>query len=170
MSIAIRAAEPEDWPTIVDFNCRLAEESEGKMLDRAHVEPGVKRLLADPRRGRYFLAVMREGEQTAETGSGVLKGHEIIVGQLMHTFEWSDWRNGDIWWLQSVYVHPDFRRQGVFRALFEHLRTEAQADPGVVGLRLYVEQENKRAHATYEKLGFESGDYFVMQHMLRRQV
>jgi ribosomal protein S18 acetylase RimI-like enzyme len=86
----------------------------------------------------------------------------------MHTFEWSDWRNGDIWWLQSVYVHPDFRRQGVFRALFEHLRREAEADPGVVGLRLYVEEQNAHAHATYKTLGLKPGGYFVMERMVRR--
>ena len=67
---------------------------------------------------------------------------------MMHTREWSDWRNGDIWWIQSVYVHPDYRRQGVFRSLYGHLRTLAESDPGVVGLRLYVEQENQAARAT----------------------
>lgn len=154
MNIQIRPAASEDWPTIVDFNCRLAEESEGKQLDRSHVEPGVKALLADPRKGRYLLAC----------------AGGRLVGQLMHTFEWSDWRNGDIWWLQSVYVHPDFRRQGVFRALFERLRTEAEADPGVVGLRLYVEEHNHHAHETYKNLGLMPGGYFVMEKMHRRSV
>jgi GNAT superfamily N-acetyltransferase len=148
----VRPAVPDDWPVIVEFNCLLAEESEGKRLDRAHVEPGVKALLADPRKGRYFVAEA-DGE---------------IVGQLMHTYEWSDWRNGDIWWLQSVYVHRDYRRQGVFRALFDRLRSEAEADLGVVGLRLYVEEQNTRAHATYENLSFRMGGYFVMERMLRR--
>lgn len=156
MSITIRPAVPDDWPTIVEFNCRLAEESEGKRLDRADVEPGVRALLADPRKGRYFVAEAKETEAPR------------VVGQLMHTFEWSDWRNGDIWWLQSVYVHPEFRRRGVFTALFEHLRSEAEADPGVVGLRLYVEEQNARAHATYEKLGLTPGGYFVMEKMIRR--
>ena len=97
---SIRPAQPDDWPVVVDFNSRLAEESEGKVLDRAHLVPGVQALLADPAKGRYFVAE-KDGQ---------------IIGQLMHTREWSDWRNGDIWWLQSVYVHPDYRRQGVFRA------------------------------------------------------
>jgi GNAT superfamily N-acetyltransferase len=114
MSIDIRPAVPDDWPTIVDFNCRLAEESEGKALDCAHVEPGVKAVLADPRKGRYFIA----------------KSDGRPVGQLMHTREWSDWRNGDIWWLQSVYVHRDFRRQGVFRGLFDRLKG-GNSSPGV---------------------------------------
>jgi len=154
MPVTVRPAVPDDWPIIVDFNCRLAEESEGKKLDRAHVEPGVRTLLADPRRGRYLVA-MAENRP---------------VGQLMHTYEWSDWRNGDIWWLQSVYVHPDFRRQGVFRALFEKLRSDAEADPAVVGLRLYVEEHNRQAHETYRKLGLASGGYFVMERMHRRSV
>lgn len=154
MQIEIRPASVEDWPVIVAFNCDLALESEGKVLNREHVEPGVQALLIDPRKGRYLLALV-EGR---------------IVGQLMHTFEWSDWRNGDIWWLQSVYVHPDFRRHGVFRALFEHLKTQALADPGVVGLRLYVEEQNTRAHETYRQLGLDEGGYFVMEKMHRRSV
>ena len=154
MTIEIRLANRDDWPTIVEFNCLLAEESEGKQLDRQHVEPGVQAILDDSRKGRYFVASV-EGR---------------IVGQLMHTYEWSDWRNGDIWWLQSVYVLPDFRRQGVFQALFERLRSEAEADPAVVGLRLYVEEQNTRAHETYRKLGLDNGGYFVMQKFHRRGV
>jgi ribosomal protein S18 acetylase RimI-like enzyme len=154
MPITVRLAVPDDWPTIVEFNCLLAEESEGKTLDRTHVEPGVRALLADPRKGRYLVA--------NDAGRA--------VGQLMHTYEWSDWRNGDIWWLQSVYVHPDYRRQGVFRALFDKLRSEAEADPGVVGLRLYVEEQNTRAHETYRNLGLSPGGYFVMERFHRRSV
>jgi GNAT superfamily N-acetyltransferase len=160
--ISIRPALFDDWPTIVEFNCRLAEESEGKLLDRSCVEPGVKALLSDSRKGRYFVA-----ELATESGS---VSERRIVGQLMHTFEWSDWRNGDIWWLQSVYVHPDHRRMGVFRALFERLKSEAEADPGVVGLRLYVEEQNARAHETYACLGLKPGGYFVMERMHRRSV
>jgi ribosomal protein S18 acetylase RimI-like enzyme len=154
MQITVRPAITDDWQTIVEFNCRLAEESEGKMLDRAHVEPGVQAVLADEHKGRYLIA---------EAGGRP-------VGQLMHTREWSDWRNGDIWWLQSVYVHPDYRRLGVFRALFERLRSEAEAEPGVVGLRLYVEEHNTRAHETYRKLGLTNGGYFVMEKWHRRSV
>lgn len=154
MPIQIRLARPADWPTIVDFNCRLAVESEGKELNREHLEPGVKAVLADARKGRYLVA----------------EADGRIVGQLMHTYEWSDWRNGDIWWLQSVYVVPEFRRQGVFRALFDRLQSEAEADPAVVGLRLYVEDNNTRAHETYRNLGLAPGGYFVMQRMHRRSV
>lgn len=162
LTIQVRPALPDDWETIVDFNCRLAEESEGKRLDRGDVVPGVQALLSDPRKGRYFVAVTEAESFPRARDAG------RIVGQLMHTFEWSDWRNGMIWWLQSVYVHPEFRRQGVFRALFERLRQEAEADPGVVGLRLYVEEGNQRAHATYDRLGLRPGGYFVMERMIRR--
>ena len=91
--ITIRDATIDDADTIAEFNCRLALESEDKSLDPETVRAGVKALLSAARRGRYFVACRSDG---------------MIVGQLMHTFEWSDWRNGDIWWLQSVYVHADF--------------------------------------------------------------
>ncbi|MFQ5733607.1 MAG: GNAT family N-acetyltransferase [Planctomycetaceae bacterium] len=148
-SITIRPARPDDWPTIVEFNCRLAEETEGTTLQREQIEPGVKAVLADAAKGRYFVAC--DGE--------------VVVGQLMHTREWSDWRNGDIWWLQSVYVLPDYRRQSVFRGLYERLAAEAERRPDVVGLRLYVEADNDRAHTTYRRMGMDAAGYFVMQRL-----
>jgi ribosomal protein S18 acetylase RimI-like enzyme len=138
---------------IVDYNCRLASETEGKQLDRPTVERGVAALLADPRHGRYFVAC--DGSR--------------VVGQMMHTYEWSDWRNGQIWWLQSVYVAADFRQRGVFRALFEHVLKAAEADPGVVGVRLYVEEENKSAQAAYAKLGLDEAGYHVMERMFAQR-
>ena len=148
-SITIRPAQPDDWPTIAEFNRLLAEETEGTTLRRELIEPGVRRLLDDPHKGRYFLAC--DGDR--------------IIGQVMHTREWSDWRNGDIWWLQSVYIHTDYRRRGIFRRLFETLLAEAETDPDVVGIRLYVENENTEAHATYERMNFQRGGYFVMQRL-----
>lgn len=145
----VRTATPDDWPALVEFNCRLAEESEGKRLDPQRIRPGVQAVLADPAKGRYFVACQVER----------------VVGQVMLTREWSDWRNGDIWWLQSVYVHPDFRRRGVFRMLYEHAWREAEADPAVVGLRLYVEQANSRAQETYRRLGMDCPGYFVMERL-----
>jgi ribosomal protein S18 acetylase RimI-like enzyme len=148
----IRAATSEDWETIAEFNLKLAEETEPHALDRATVEAGVQALLADERKGRYFVATI-EGR---------------IIGQLMHTWEWSDWRNGDVWWLQSVYVDAEFRRRGVFASLKRHLEELAEADPHVVGLRLYVERDNGHAQATYRRLGFESAGYLVMERMFGR--
>ena len=146
-SIAIRKATLGDLDTIVDFNARLADESEGILLDRGTLRHGVRGLLSDPARGTYHVACADGG----------------VVGQMMHTREWSDWRNGDIWWIQSVYVQPDHRRRGVCRALYEHLEALAASDPGVVGLRLYVERENAVAQATYAGLGMKMAGYLVMQ-------
>ena len=145
--IDVREACLGDWPVIADFNCRLAAESEGKQLNPETTRRGVQALLADPRKGRYFVA----------TCAGA------IVGQLMHTWEWSDWRNGEIWWLQSVYVMPEHRGRGVFRQLFERLAGEAKGRPDVVGLRLYVEQHNAAAQATYQRLGMQPGGYVVFE-------
>lgn len=149
MPVEIREATAADSETIVDFNCRLAEETEAIELAREVVRRGVQRLFAEPARGRYFVAEA-EGK---------------IVGQLMVTYEWSDWRDGDIWWLQSVYVHPEFRRQGVFRALMEHVVSCQQQDPHTVGIRLYVEENNEAAQATYHRVGFRPGGYLVLQKM-----
>jgi ribosomal protein S18 acetylase RimI-like enzyme len=148
--ITIRNATHDDAETIAVFNCQLAAETEDKPLDLATVRLGVSALLRDARRGRYFVASTSDGQ---------------IVGQLMHTFEWSDWRNGEIWWLQSVYVHAEFRRQGVFRKLHQHLEQLAESTPGVVGLRLYVENENAHAQETYRSLGLKEPGYRVMQRM-----
>jgi len=152
-SITIRDARADDWPTIVEFNRRLARETESLTLDGPTLEAGVKAALADATKARYFVACTAVGQ---------------IVGQMMHTYEWSDWRNGDIWWLQSVYVHPDYRSQGVFRMLFEFVERRAKEDPGVVGLRLYVEDHNQRARAVYERLGLSAAGYGVMEAVWRR--
>ena len=147
-ALVIREATVDDLETIADFNARLAEETEGTSLDPETVLQGVRTLLSDKTRGSYYVACA-----------------DGIIGQTMHTREWSDWRNGDIWWIQSVYVRPDYRRQGVFRSLYGHLKTLAESDPGVVGLRLYVEQENQAAQATYAGLGMRQVRYLVMQHL-----
>lgn len=147
--IEVRAACPDDWQTIVDFNCRLAWESEHTKLDRTRIEPGVRNLLADERRGGYFLACC-DGR---------------IVGQLMITFEWSDWRNGNIWWLQSVYVDAEFRQRGVFRALYSHVWREVEASPDIAGLRLYVERENVSAQEVYARASMIPAGYIVMERM-----
>lgn len=152
LDLEIRPATSADWETIAEFNLKLAEETEPHSLDPETVRAGVRALLADDRKGRYFVACL-EGR---------------IIGQLMHTWEWSDWRNGDVWWLQSVYVDTAFRRQGVFRSLKQHLESLAEADPAVVGLRLYVERDNGHAQRTYRELGFKSAGYLVMERMFGR--
>lgn len=152
--VEIREARFDDWPVIADFNTRLAAETEGKRLDPDTIAQGVRTLLSQPQHGRYFVACFHGG----------------IVGQIMHTREWSDWRNGEIWWLQSVYVLSDFRQRGVFRALFAHLQSLAQSSPEVIGLRLYFEEHNARAKEAYLNLGLKLAGYSVMEHIFRNEV
>jgi ribosomal protein S18 acetylase RimI-like enzyme len=147
MSIIVRDARALDLDTIAAFNVAMALEAEHKRLDLAIVRRGVAAALEDASKGRYFVAEM-DG---------------TLVGQLMITYEWSDWRNGMFWWIQSVYVRPEARRAGVFRALFRHLEERARADTGVCGIRLYVEDENSRAQRTYASCGMSDGGYRVME-------
>jgi GNAT superfamily N-acetyltransferase len=149
MKIEIREAKAEDAETIASFNQGIAEETEGKHLDEATILAGVSRLLAEPSRGRYWLAEV-DGR---------------VVGQTMVTYEWSDWRNGNVWWLQSVYVISDFRRKGVFTALYAEIESLARQDADACGIRLYVEKQNERAQATYRALGMRSDTYLVMESM-----
>ncbi len=145
--LTIRTARPDDLAVIVDYNSRLATESEGKTLDAAVLERGVRAVLSDPSRATYYLA---------DVGGRV-------VGQLMITLEWSDWRDGWLWWIQSVYVHPDARRAGVFKALYNHVIEEARRRGDVAGIRLYVERHNDAAQQTYKRLGMEDAGYLVLE-------
>jgi ribosomal protein S18 acetylase RimI-like enzyme len=147
MPWTIRRATPADLPTLVEFNCRLAAESEGQTLEPAVVTAGVQAALEDPHKGPYYLAV--EGD--------------VILGQMQITFEWSDWRNGWLWWIQGVYVRAEARRRGVFRSLYEHVYQAARRDPQVIGLRLYVERDNHSAQETYLRLGMEWTPYLMLQ-------
>jgi len=147
MTLRIRPPTAHDVQTLVTFNQRLAWETEAKHLDPDTLRHGVQAVLADPQRGQYFLA-----EQAGQ-----------VVGQLLITREWSDWRNGWLWWIQSVYVRAEARRQGVFRALFEWVLQEAQRQGDVVGLRLYVENHNTAALATYHQLGMVDAGYRVLE-------
>jgi ribosomal protein S18 acetylase RimI-like enzyme len=121
----------------------MAEETESLRLDRGRVLRGVEAALQDASKGFYLLAM----EERA------------VVGQAMVTFEWSDWSNAMRWWLQSVYVHPEFRRRGIFRGLYEQLRALAEAEGAVCCLRLYVDRDNHGAQAVYQKLGFRETHY-----------
>ena len=149
MQIVVREATSGDCVRVAEFNQRLAAETEGKSLDRPTVEAGVATLLANPALGRYFVAEV----------------NGRVVGQVMHTREWSDWRNGEIWWLQSVYVDGEFRRRGVFRALFDHFVADAR-QAGAIGIRLYVESDNSAAQEAYHRLGLDAPGYFVMEHFI----
>ena len=152
-NITIRDATPDDAGIISDFNTRMAKETEGRPLAPGSIAAGVSAALRDPAKGRYWVAEI-EGS---------------VVGQLLVTFEWSDWRNGTFWWIQSVYVHADHRRAGVFSALYRHVEKLAREAPDVCGLRLYVERHNRRAQETYLALGMTTPGYIVMEADFRRR-
>ncbi|MCU0715774.1 MAG: GNAT family N-acetyltransferase [Pirellula sp.] len=150
--IEIRQAIPSDVEIIAQYNIALCRETEGRELDLVTVTNGVKRIVSEPNRGKYFVAEI-DGE---------------VVGQAAHTFEWSDWRNGEIWWIQSVYVHPRFRNQGVFRALFNHIEELGEVNCDCCGIRLYMERENQTARESYRRLGFGETGYVVFERMFSR--
>jgi ribosomal protein S18 acetylase RimI-like enzyme len=150
MTLTIRRADPRDAAAIAEFNRRMAWETEHKHLDPAVLTRGVARVFTDPAKGFYLVA---------EAGGEV-------VGQLMVTYEWSDWRDGWFWWVQSVYVREDQRRHGVFRALHAELMRQARSAGDVVGVRLYVERDNTRAQATYQHLGMGDAGYLVWEVMV----
>lgn len=153
MSIAVRPATGADLEALVAFNAAMAAETEGKRLDPEILRRGVARVLADTSCGFYRVAEV-DG---------------VIAGALLVTFEWSDWRSGFWWWLQSVYVRPEHRSRGVFTALLAAVDAEAAASPDVLGLRLYVEQDNERAKAVYLARGFTDARYRVMERGRRGQ-
>jgi GNAT superfamily N-acetyltransferase len=142
-----REATRSDAPTLVDYQIAMAQESEELELNREICSRGVEALFDNPLLGQYLVAES-EGQ---------------LIGCLLVTYEWSDWRNGLIWWIQSVYVHPHFRGRKVFSALYRHLQQKAMADSHVRGLRLYVENENAKALAIYESLGMKSDRYKVCE-------
>ena len=150
-SLHIRPATRDDVDTIIEFNRAMALETESRRLDLATLRTGTLAILESPEYGFYVVAELPEGQR-----------HKP-VGQLMITYEWSDWRNGVFWWIQSVYVDPDHRGRGVFRALHNHVLLKAKADPRVCGLRLYVERENHRAQTVYQRVGFCPSVYRVFE-------
>jgi GNAT superfamily N-acetyltransferase len=142
----IRAATAADIDTLVDFNAAMALETEDKALDRARLRRGVAAVFEDPRRGFYRVAEL-DG---------------VAVGALLVTYEWSDWRNADWWWIQSVYVAPAQRGRGVFSGLFEQVAAEARA-ADACGLRLYVERDNMRAQTTYRRVRMDASHYLMFE-------
>jgi len=150
-AMKIRDATHADLPFIASANSALASESESLALDPVLLLPGIRAVLDDPALGRYYLAEIDDRP----------------VGQLMTTYEWSDWRNGVFLWIQSVYVLPAHRGAGVFRSLFRHLEGLAQADPKICGIRLYVDRGNARAREAYARLGLHHSNYAVMETVYR---
>ena len=152
----VRDAEPADCERLARWASAMALETEHRQLDPATLHDGIAAGIADPAKARYLVA-MRDA---------VLAGGETIgaaVGTLMLTREWSDWRNGWWWWIQSVYVPAEQRRQGVFATLYRHAAQGARDTPGVIGLRLYVERDNAAAQRTYAALGMRDAGYRIFE-------
>jgi ribosomal protein S18 acetylase RimI-like enzyme len=149
--LIIRAANLEDVQSIITFSAAMALETENRRLDEARLREGTLSLLSTASYGFFMVADLHDGKQ-----------HRLI-GQLMITYEWSDWRNGVFWWIQSVYVDPAWRRRGVFRRMHNEVVVQARADPKVCGIRLYVEQENHTAEAVYQRVGLARSAYRVYE-------
>jgi len=149
-SVTIRTATLQDLDALVCFSVALAEESEGVKLDQETVTKGIQAVLEDPNKATYYVAEVAVGET------------QVIAGQLMITYEWSDWRNGMFLWIQSVFVSAQHRRKGVFRALYAHVAERARA-PEVCGVRLYVHHSNQKARQTYINLGMIDAGYSILE-------
>jgi ribosomal protein S18 acetylase RimI-like enzyme len=149
--LTVRPAGIDDVDAIVGFSAAMAWETEQRRLDSAILREGTLSLLRTPSLGFFMVAEARA------------EGRSVVVGQLMITYEWSDWRNGRFWWIQSVYVDSAWRRQGVFRRMHETVMTAAKAAPDVCGVRLYVEQENTAAQTVYRRLGLLPSGYKVYE-------
>lgn len=147
----VREAFATDIDVLAGFAQAMAHETEGKQLDAATLRHGLSALLADPALGRML----------------VLESKDEVVASLMLTTEWSEWRNGLFWWIQSVYVRPDERGRGHYRRLHQHVRALATQDPLVCGLRLYVERENTGAQATYRAMGMAETPYLLFEESTR---
>jgi ribosomal protein S18 acetylase RimI-like enzyme len=149
--LTVRPAGRDDVDSIVAFSAAMAWETEQRRLDEARLREGTQTLLSTPSSGFFMVAEVREPERSA------------VVGQLMITYEWSDWRNGVFWWIQSVYVDPAWRRRGIFRRMLEEVLASAKAAPDVCGVRLYVEQQNHTAQMAYQRLGLIASTYKVYE-------
>jgi GNAT superfamily N-acetyltransferase len=144
--LIIRKAVPDDAGKIISFQLAMASETEDLSLDKIIVTRGVNGVFESPGRGQYYVA---------EDGGEV-------VASLLITYEWSDWRNTDVWWFQSVYVIPSYRRKGIFRLMYSFIRQEAERQK-IAGLRLYVESNNEPARKTYEAMGMSSQHYTMYE-------
>ncbi|MCE2432424.1 MAG: GNAT family N-acetyltransferase [Candidatus Latescibacteria bacterium] len=147
--IEIRRGRRKDASNIVDFQIRMAKETEDFALDRPTVEKGVHAVFDDPHKGAYWIAEL----------------DNKVVGCLLTVPEWSDWRNGTVLWIHSVYVIPSARRRGIFRMMYENLKTTVEQSADLRGLRLYVERENERAQKTYNAMGMDGNHYKMFEWM-----
>jgi len=147
---SIRKARINDAETIAAFNIAMAKETEGKALGPVVIRAGVNSLFANPQYGFYVVAEVQNR----------------IAGCLMITTEWSDWRNGLFWWIQSVYIHPDYRRKGIYRAMYSFVKELARKKPNICGFRLYVEKRNVSAQRTYTALGMAECHYKIFEEII----
>ena len=147
--ITVRRAKPGDENMIVGFQIRMAKETEQIDLDRDIVNKGVNVVFNSPEKGTYFVA----------------ESENKIIASLLITFEWSDWHNGNVYWIHSVYVLPEFRKKGVFKTMYLHLKNIAQKDENIRGLRLYVDKTNTNARKVYEIMGMDSDHYMLFEWM-----
>jgi ribosomal protein S18 acetylase RimI-like enzyme len=148
----IRPARKEDIPSLVDFNQKMAAETEGKTLDPKVLNAGVASVFEDDTRGFYL----------------VVEHDKDIVAGLMVTYEWSDWRNGWFWWIQSVYVVPEMRGQRLYSSMYDRIKELAAAAGNVVGFRLYVETQNESAQRVYEKVGMQRSHYLMFEEEIEK--
>jgi GNAT superfamily N-acetyltransferase len=149
MNVIYRAAEPTDITAIVNFQIEMAHETEDIELDRDVLGRGVEALFTDPSLGRYFIADI-DGKP---------------IASLMITYEWSDWRNGMVWWIQSVYVAPEARRRGIYAGLYQYVKDLVDTESAVRGIRLYVDRRNTAAQEVYRRLGMNGDHYQVFEWM-----
>ncbi len=145
----IRQALSQDAAELAEFNINIALETEGVELIPEVINAGVKTMIENPQMGFYLVVELDNG----------------IQASLMITTEWSDWRNGMFWWIQSVYVRPQYRRQGLYRELYLRVKELAEQEPAVCGFRLYVERENTSAQGTYESLGMTETEYKMFEEL-----
>lgn len=151
--MSIRRGKIEDLETIVKFNYNLAKETEDKELNVDILTKGVEAVLLDDTKGKYYVYTV----------------NGKVVGQLMHTYEWSDWRNGTFLWIQSVYVEKEFRKKGIFKELYNHVKEMCDRDESICGIRLYVEKENSTAKSTYKSLGMYECEYHMYEYEVDRK-
>ncbi len=149
MEIEIRKANPSDDKIIIDFQMRMAKETENIDLDPVILEKGVNAIFTNPALGQYYIA-SSEGK---------------TVASLMTTFEWSDWRNSMVWWLQSVYVLPEYRKGGIFKKMYSFIKNEVTNRPEVSGIRLYMVHSNHRAASVYQAVGMDGQHYRMFEWM-----